>query len=103
MPVETAADRAALFDEGDWAEAAVWTPAGGSATAVSVIVDQPHTVAEVAGFGTVAQAWRAYARASDMAAPARGDALVVGARTFAIAKAELDVLGVIWTLDLNLQ
>lgn len=116
MPVETAADRAGLFDEDEFAEAALYTPPGGSAgTPCSAIIDR--------GEGSV----RFDVRSAEATGPERGSRLnadelpdvrkggqlipgtivdglfVAGSETFEIAAPPtLDATGRIWTVELVL-
>ena len=103
MSVETAADRAALFDTDEWGEAATFTPDGGSPASVTVILSKASAEADLGEVGVNAPAHSALVRASDVASPAPGDALVVGAQTFVVDRADQDEIGAMWTLWLSEQ
>lgn len=103
MPVETAADRAALF--ADWGVAASYTPpAGPPAVAVTILFDQgrgPATIGPgvpVEGGKTMCQV-----RRDEIADPEREGTLVIGADTYRIGRVTSDFTGEIFTLDLDPQ
>ncbi len=103
MAVEQAADLAAFFDTGEWGEAATYTPAAGGPVAVTVIFAKAHEFADLAESGINAPAHRALVRASEVASPAPGDSLAIGAQTFTITQADQGELGSVWTLWLAEQ
>lgn len=86
---------------GTFGQAATYTPSGGSAVNVTVIMKTPE--GNLAGFHT--GAWRpgrvADVRASEVAAPAEGDVLEVGGETFIVRGARADPERLVWTLDLD--
>lgn len=92
----------AVFDE--FAEAVTYTPAaGGGPLAVTVILDRGVERSGLGELGTRVGGSVARLRASEVAAPKRGDTLAVGADTFKVMGAARDLAGTIWTLDLNKQ
>lgn len=101
MPVETAADLAAFFDEAEFAVEAAFTPAGGSSSTVSVILDEGDSRADPGGAGYVGARRVARVRKSEVATARRGDSLEVDGTTYEVGKAMLDqATGTIWLLDL---
>ena len=104
MPLETAADVAAFFDE--FAEDAVYTPAaGGEACAVKVILDNAD---EVCGggvrSGVIGRQPIAKVRKRELAAPAENDTLKVPRlySSWTVAAPPIsDVVGEVWTLMLR--
>lgn len=103
MPVETDADRAAFFDTGAFAVAAVYTPkATGIPAAVSVLYDQPDVDVGTGIAGLHAVARTALVRVSELAAPpAREDLLDIGADSFEVRKGTADVERTVYTLELR--
>lgn len=81
--------------------AAIYTPSGGLATDVTVILKTPE--GNLSGFDT--GAWRAGrvadVRTSEVASPAEGDALEVGGESFTVRGARADAERLVWTLDLD--
>lgn len=100
MAVEDAADLAGFFEASEFAEAAVFTPAGGGGVAITVLMARPQLSAGLGGLGISAPQRIALVRKSDVAAPARGDALAVGAETLIVKDITLDDSGLIWRLGL---
>jgi hypothetical protein len=97
-----AADLEGMVATRDFGQAATWTPAGGSAAAVTVILDEPHTPALAeTGVGVLAQGFRAFGRAADLGAAPKGGTLAIGSRSWTVKKAELDQTGALWTLELE--
>ncbi len=80
-----------------------YTPSGGPAADVTVILKTPE--GNLSGFDT--GAWRpgrvADVRASEVAAPAEGDVLEVGGESFIVRGARADAERLVWTLDLDPQ
>lgn len=80
-----------------------YTPSGGSAVDVTVVLKTPE--GNLSGFDT--GAWRpgrvADVRASEVAAPAEGDVLEVGGESFIVRGARADAERLVWTLDLDPQ
>lgn len=103
MAAENAADRSAFVHGDGFGVSATYTPSGGAASTINVILDQPHTVADIGELGALDVAYRARVRADDVAAPAAGDSLVVGSQTFTVRGFRQDVSGDFWMLDLELQ
>ena len=101
--IDFADDLAAMLDPDNFASAASYTAVGGKAKAIDVLLDEPHTRAELGDLDVIAQGFRAHLRAADVAAPAVGDALTIGARTWKVKRKELDLTGTLWTLDLEIQ
>lgn len=103
MAVETDDDRAAFVHADDFGQSGTYTPAVGAAVPLSLLLDQPHEVADLGGAGVLDVGWRARIRAADVAAPANGDTLAVGARSFRVRNARQDLTGAMWLLDLEIQ
>jgi hypothetical protein len=83
MAVETADDRTALL--ADFGVSATYTPAGGQATAVTVIFDSDFQEADAGGSITFAiEIPRVLAKTADFASAAEGDSLVIGGVTYTI-------------------
>ena len=102
-PVESAADLAGMFNTGDFAVAGTYTPVAGGPVTVAVILDTPDDAA--GGLGTIgAQAGQVTARIRTAQLPGgtagRGDALVIGAATYTVASAQIDLTGAMWRLVL---
>lgn len=111
MPVESAADRAALFNADEFGEAAFYTPpGGGAATACTAIYDRGRgddrdfEVGTGSGGGiraTIARK-RASIRSDEVPTIAIGGTLAIGAETLRVASRPLlDETGEIWTFDLS--
>lgn len=104
MPVESAADRAALFSSDEFAEAAVYTPPGGPSVAVSAIVDRgERAVASDFGGGVVVAGPKAQIRKDQLAEWRRDAVLAIsGGETFTVKDGALDESGQVWTLNLRI-
>ena len=100
MAVEDAADLAGFFEDSEFAAAAVFTPSGGSGVPVTLLMARPQVSAGLGGLGISAPQRIALVRKSEIAAPARGDALAVGAETLIVKEVTLDDSGLIWRLGL---
>lgn len=81
--------------------AASYTPSGGSAADVTVIVRTPE--GDLSGFSLGARRVGRVAdvRASEVAAPAEGDTLTVGGESFRVRDATPDAERLVWSLDLD--
>lgn len=99
---ENAADRAAFLNADDFGEAATYTPAGGAAASIVVLLDKPHSDATLAALGISQVGYQARIRVDDITLPADGDALVVGSDNFTVRKVEQDLSGTFWTLELEI-
>lgn len=108
MPVETAADRAALFDADEFGTAATYTPACGDSIACTVVFD--HDRAEPFELGPdrrspirgVLARQRALVRKDEVPAPAQGGTLTIGGTIHKIVtRPQLDATGEIWEVDLE--
>ncbi|MEV5033677.1 hypothetical protein MRBLMC3_002914 [Sphingobium sp. LMC3-1-1.1] len=115
MPVESAADRASFFSTSEFAELALFTPAGGSGSVCTIIYDRGQgqnrmAVGEASASGAERSAW---INADEVEAVVRGARLVVpvdedgdalpGAETLeVIGEPKLDDTGFMWAADLVL-
>ncbi len=104
MVVETAADRAAFFATADFGQAATFRPKFGNPVAVTIVLDTAVAVAPLPGaLGVTGPKRIALLRKDEVAAPAKGDRITVGADTYDIRSGpELDISGEIWRLDLSI-
>lgn len=101
MSVESAADRAAFLSVDEWGMAAIFTPIGSAAIALTCLLDEPHQIADLGGLGVNAVSYRATLRDDDLAAvPRKGDTLAVAGLTFKVMQADQDIDGALWFLDL---
>ncbi len=102
MPVESAADRAALFASTDFAEAGTYTPSGGSAVAVTAIVDrgQKKVGADLGG-GVILDGPQAWINKDQLAAWSRDAVLAIGAESWTVKDGRSDESGAVWVLDLR--
>lgn len=93
-------DIAAFFDPRDFAEAATYTPAGGSASSVNGHFDRAYAEAlgDLAG-----NAPRFACASADVPAATRGDGLVVRGASYRIANVEPDGTGLVTLLTLQEQ
>jgi len=99
VAVESAADLAEFFAEDEHATSATYTPSGGSAVAVTVIY-QTGRESEDTQAGLVTRTYRrALLRESEVAVPATGDALAIGASSYTVVGAEL--ADGVWTVGLR--
>lgn len=98
MAIESAADRAAFFAEDG--QAATYTPPAGPALACTVLLDAPSDDAALFGPGRRTRAWTARVRADEIAAPAAGATLAVGALSFTVKASRVDLSGALHILDL---
>lgn len=99
MAIESADDLAAMFSTDDFAEAAQFTPAGGAAIAVTVLVDLTEAGGDV-NFPSMREGNHAVlVRKSEIAEPALGQfsqiASVPG--TYRVTETTLDLTGTVWT------
>lgn len=98
-----AIDRSALADAcfEEFGEAATYTPSGGAAASVSVIVSAPDRVIALGSAGAIVPDVEVDLRVSEVAAPAKGDAISVRGTTYTVATVQLDRGGVINKLGLD--
>ena len=83
-------------------EAATYTPPGGSAAAVTVILDRSSEVVQQDRTAVTIEQPRALVRASEVAAPDHGDTLAVGATTWRVlGPGRPDLSGRVFELDLE--
>lgn len=82
-------------------QAASYTPSGGSAADVTVIVKTPE--GDLSGFSLGARRVGRVAdvRASEVASPAEGDLLTIGGESFTVRGATPDAERLVWSLDLD--
>lgn len=99
---DDAADRAAAAGFRTFGDAATYTPPAGDPVAVKVVRRQPSAEVAFGGAGFQGVAWEADLRASEVAAPAVGATLTIGAESFTVAAApRQDATGRIFTLPLR--
>lgn len=106
MAAENAADRAAMLHADGFGAAATYTPAGGSATSVTVILDAPVAHGALGQLGMRQPGYTARLSRDAVAdEPVDGGTLVVGSQTFAVRGTvpDDDPAGGFWVLDLALQ
>src|SRR5690349_761340 len=109
MPVESAADRAALFNPDEFGEAAIYTPpAGGSGTACTIVFNRGREQAfeVMAGNDTAlreAIAWHGAMILVDEVplVEESGTITVDGSVYLIVGRPNLDETGGIWTVDLQ--
>lgn len=90
--IESAADRALMFDAAAFAEAATWTPAAGAPVAVSGIYTDGHAAA--LGAPGVSGSAPAFSCAADtVPGIAHGDSLFVRAASWRVADVQPDGSG----------
>ena len=83
-------------------EAATYTPPGGSAAAVTVILDRSSEVVQQDRTAVTIEQPRALVRASDVPAPGHGDTLAVGTTTWRVlGPGRPDRTGRLFELDLE--
>lgn len=103
MSVETAADVAGFFDDGDHGSAAKYTlAAGGQAVALDVILSAPHQLVDVGELGMQQVAPSALANVADLPTGyGKGDTVVIGSDTWTVERPELDGTRKVATLILR--
>jgi hypothetical protein len=85
---------------GQLAEAAIYTPAGGTPTAVRVIPMAPAEVLDFSGTRLTAETDSFEVRASEMPGPAAGDGLLYGQRSLVVKQCSYkDGRRRIWLLE----
>jgi hypothetical protein len=91
-----------LFSNAHLTTAVTYTPAGGPAVALNVVLSRPDREIDLGVAGLQVPSWRADVRASDLpSGAARGDTLSVGAETFTVRKIAFDAPRLIASLDLD--
>ena len=105
MPIETVADRAALFDLNEVAVAATYTPAGGAPIAnVPVILDEPDIIPELGHTVGIKlkQVVPLIAIDNLTAVPVKGDRLSLpGVGDFVVKSAVADLTRAVYRLDVD--
>lgn len=92
----------ALFDDSNLGEAATYTPQGGSAVAVTVVLARPDKRLDLGVAGINVPSWTADIRVSELPSGARkGDTLDVGADSFIVRRIEREALRIVARLDLD--
>jgi len=92
----------ALFDDPNLTVQATYTPAGGIAVTLPVVLRRPDQEIDIGLSGLQVPSWQAKARTTDLPpAAAPGDALAIGADTFTIRQIERDALNLVASLDLD--
>lgn len=99
MSIDHAALNDTCFDT--FGEAATYTPAGGSAAAVTVIVAAPDQVIGLGSIGAIVPDVVVDLRVSEVAAPAKGDAITVRSIGYLVATVQRDASGTINKLGLD--
>lgn len=99
MSIDHAALNVACFAE--FGEAATYTPAGGAAQSVTVVVSAPDKVIGLGSVGAIVPAVTVDLRVSEVAAPANGDSINVRSTSYRVATVELDASGTINRLGLD--
>jgi hypothetical protein len=95
MAIEGDTERAIFFNSSDFADAATYTPAGGSAATVNGIFDKDYSLADFGGsVGVGSNDPRFICRTSDVSGAASGGQLVVRSVTYIIRQVEDDGTGV---------
>jgi hypothetical protein len=104
VAAETSVERAAMLHSDGFGQAATYTPAGGSASSITVILDSPVTHGPLAALGVRQPAYTARVSRDEVATePAEGGTLVVGSQTFTVRGTvpDDDPSGGFWILDLQ--
>lgn len=99
--VESAADLAVFFNTGEFAESGTYRAGGtGDPETVSVIPDLGTRRGDLHGADIVTNGATFLVRVSDIASPASGDTLVIGATTYTFqGTPELDYTESIWHIE----
>lgn len=85
MAVEGDTERAVFLDQSDFAQAATYTPSGGSGSSISGIFDAADGLVDLGGrVGVTSDDPQFHCRTSDVASAAEGDALVTGGVNYTI-------------------
>lgn len=77
-------DLAAFFNADEFAESVSYTPSGGSATAITVLWDQPWDLSSPEDIGMSSDTIMVLAKTSDVSAARRDETIVRGATTYKI-------------------
>lgn len=105
MAVEDADDLATFFEVDEFAEAASFTPDGGSAVAVSVVTNLPRQVVGLGIAGAAQHNRSLLVRKSEVEAPDGGSFTGIVSMgsgvTYRVAEAVLDDTGKVWTCFLK--
>ena len=90
MAFESSTDFSNFFDTDEFAETATYTPDGGSSSTISVIFDKPFQDVSLDTGNVDVEDIKptAYAKSSDVASVAHGDALTVDSTSFLIVGIE---------------
>ncbi len=93
---------AALFADANLGTDATYTPQGGSAVAVTVMLARPDKQVGVGVIGVNVPSWIADIRVSELPSGAgKGDTLDVGADSFIVRRIEREALRIVARLDLD--
>jgi len=104
MTIENAFAMAAddLFGDANLTVEATYTPAGGLAVTLPIVLRRPDQEINLGVSGLQVTSWQAKARAKDLPpAAAPGDGLAIGADTFTVRQIERDALNLVVSLDLD--
>jgi len=92
----------ALFADSSIATDATYTPDGGSATPVRVVLRRPDAVTDFGGAQVWSETTRVDLRVADVASPRPGDSITIGGETFVIqGEPTRDRERLVWTVDLR--
>jgi hypothetical protein len=92
----------ALFADPSIATAAIYTPDGGIATPIRVVLRRPDSVTDFGGAQVWSETTRVDLRVSDVASPRPGDTLAIGGEMFVIQGEPVrDRERLVWTVDLR--
>jgi len=95
MPIENADSLAFFFTTNDFGTDAVFTPAGGSASAIVGVFDNPYIGADAGGMVEFSATSPTFtARDVDFPGVAHGDQLVIGGATYLIREVMPDGTGI---------
>lgn len=103
MAVESADDRSYFFAVDDFAVAATYTPAGGSASTVNGVFDNDFVEVDTGGSVTFAQQQATFmCRTADVSSAAEGDAITISGENYIVRIVQPDGTGMT-NLILELQ
>ena len=104
MAIEDDDDIALLFDLGDFAVSATYTPTGGgSPVVVSVVFNRPKSISGLGPIGSVQTDYSVMVRATEVATPRAGDTYLIDGDTYKHGHATVDDTGKIFHVSLNKQ
>lgn len=86
---------------GSFGRPASYTPEGGAATDVSVVLVKETGGEDFGDIGVATARVRAEVRVSEIATAARGDVFTLGGETWKVTRADTDSAGLIWKLKVE--